>query len=251
MKSVGRRGDVRNALNFVLTLSPTTQDYVIHRGALQFGHRPVIVLTDTDIADAIREDVQLGRRIFAVTLSGEVPWTATMPRAGLSDPSKLRAMSPEMARACDMILSDVVHSFFADSEPKTLADVAAVFGVGTLRADTNSNGSASFSLRRLFTAVCDAPAPSAESYVMQRWPGRTGLKSFTFSESSPLAEAWADCVRDPTEWESPRLVTGASWQVVLGANEKIRLEKFVHQKRIALRFVSESGKINTEIETQP
>lgn len=248
LKSVKRNDDIRTALNFVLTLNPETKDYVVHRGSMAFGARPVLVLTDTDLASAIQQDTQLGRRILHVQLSGEVPWRDSLTRLKLNDVAHMRTSSLEIAQAFNYIISSVVHRWFSDSTDRTIEQIARELGILTIRDTAETvDTSAEYSLLNLFNAVCDAMPPD-QSY-QKRWP-KPGIKAFNHLHENELAKAWLDCCEKPEEWKAPRLVVDKTWQRVLQFHEPIKLEIHTHRDMIAVRFISKSGLINEQIREQ-
>ena len=115
-----------NPFSILLGLTPDTTTWKLYNGNVPMGALPVIILTDISVPKAMAEDAQLGRRIIHVPIEGSRQWDITCMRAGVFRAQRLRISRPELAKACDIILSSVVDEFFQDRQ--TIFDIANKLG---------------------------------------------------------------------------------------------------------------------------
>jgi hypothetical protein len=214
---------VVSTLDFILNLTPQSLAHELYVGPVPIGELPVLVFTDTYVGDELRRDYQLARRIVHVELSRQVTWNFRQ--------ETFRVQSPELAEACNAVLSDVIDTYF--TYPQTFEDIATALGFGTF-ATSEVASEGWDALRRLFTAVCGAQGIEGSNGDAIRWRGR-GWKVTSKGTTTTLGNAWDD-VCDPGGLTSRRC-SEVQWSRLLGVDGDVRCEIRSHGNRIAIRFV--------------
>jgi hypothetical protein len=224
----------RAAVDPILSMTPASVSHRLYIGPRPLGRLPALVLTDIEIPSVVQSDVQLARRLVWVNLNdtGRVEWEATVAAGGFGGIGRYRLSSAEAAAACDAVLSDVTDRFFRS--PRTVADVAAELGFGTLEASGDC-AEMRDTLRRFFGLVCDAPDLTGND--AERYPG-TGWKRIDRGDTSELADIWSQLANGAQgdDWAESRVVTGEDWSQVLGVSARVHFDRVTYRGAVFVRF---------------
>ncbi len=225
----------REALDFVLTVTPTSASHALYKGPVKMGRLPSIVLTETMCPDDLRSETQLARRIRHHYVHGErKDWKETIAKAGLSDLHLLRTVSDEVARACDAVLSSVIDDCF--SVPATWDAIADSLGVKTIDESPDFEDKTPW-LRELFRLVCAAPdltGREAKMYSKDR-KRVSRMDSTPDDEESDLASVYG-MFATPGNWSDGRKLAEKPWDKILGVSEPVRVDLKGEGNTVYLRF---------------
>ena len=187
------------ALDFILDLGPRLMFKRMYVGPTALGALPVLVLTDTEVPEAVKADKQIRRRVIGAEMTSEVEWEAPLLDAGISGPGALRN-DPDLAQACDAILSDIIDRFFR--APVRFEAIAQELGFGRL----TDGGVVEKLLVDLYRAW--ELAPDAEIFPGSR---------------SPVAMAWV--ALGDTDEDRQRQVTSVDWSHLVGRSVRPRVSR--------------------------
>jgi len=201
-------------LDPILNLTEGSTSHVLYVGPVALGRMPVIVLTDINVPDEVRADVQLARRLTHVHQSSRVDWETTLLDTEIRDIRRFRVHSEVNARACDALLSDVIDTFFG--VPMTFSKIAGELGFTTLEKSTDFE-SPEERLLEFFRLVCDAP-PVSGSYAKRY--ASPGWKMISRGHETPLAEAW-DELHDGDTYTDSRKCRERDWSALLGTSKRV------------------------------
>jgi hypothetical protein len=203
------------ALDPILTLTPTSTSHVLYVGPVALGRLPAFTLTDTYCPQEVRDDVQLARRLIYVRLPSRVDWeTPLTTRAGGKGIEAFRTFGPEEAEAANAVLSHVIDTYF--QHPMTLRAIAAHLGFTTLE-DSQDFDDPRELLRRFFELVCNAPDRLNEA-DQRRWRGR-GWKKIQRQDETELADLWRQLADgEGEEYTRSRRCRETDWGGLLGHN---------------------------------
>jgi hypothetical protein len=238
-------------MNFVLNLTADSVSHKLYVGPVALGRMPVCVFTDTHLPEELYRDTQIARRIVHIHMPGKVDWESRFRESGAGQPHQLRLASPEIADACNVILSAVIDEFFR--VPQTFHEIAAALGFRTLTESQTADDSRG-QLVEFFKAVCDAPAVESAS-DRRRWKGR-GWKVIDHGQNDlPIVRAWYEVSDEKTDGDftKSRRCGEVDWAELLGAGEPLEMEISAHSgTKIAVRFVNvnrtrKSYRVNEEI----
>lgn len=174
------------ALDFVLNLTHNSTSHKLYTGHVELGDLPVVLFTDTDLPEEIREDGQLSRRLVVVRLNKSVAWEGTIANAGLTRIETLRQLSETVAHACDVIL---YHSINTAISCNTFNEAAALLGFSRSQ-DTGMN----VQLLWQFKAAVDA-APPLTGSDLTRW-GNNGWKRIRRDGQDEISLLWESLCDD-------------------------------------------------------
>jgi hypothetical protein len=114
----GRKKDDKQptSLKFLLNLSPRETYHRLYFGPTQMGRLPVICMTDTDVPVTLMVDRQIGRRVIYIEAYGFKRWDESLRKHNMNTFYDLRLVDPIYAEMCNVILSDVVDTFFLTTD---------------------------------------------------------------------------------------------------------------------------------------
>ena len=242
---------VREALDFVLNMTPNSSSHVLYRGPVKMGRLPTLVITDTALPEKLNEETQLARRIRHHCVSGrKEEWKKTIAAAGITDLHLIRTASDTVAKACDAIMSDIIDTYFAI--PATWDELADSIGVKTIEHSEEYTDSTPW-LRELFRLVCAAP-PLKER---ERKLYAEGYKKITRGSGSPgdeeddLATVYSMFVDGPgVEWHTSRRLLEKEWADVLKVGETVKLDLRGDSGSVYLRYRVGPAKNPTKVNEQ-
>lgn len=222
----------RAAMDFILNLTPDSVSHALYVGPVQLGSVPVIIWTDTEIPESVTTDYQIARRIVEARLTRKVPeWAKNAKDHGIGRAQYLRHGNPELASACDTILSVVIDEFF--TEHRGFFEIAEALGFTPLTKNEAATD-VSENLRDLFRLVCESPAVPTGSYA-RLWRGR-GWKVIAAEDQDELAVCWKSLCGD--DFADARRCSEQEWRSLLGIDRDIEFQLRKHGGKIAIRFVS-------------
>jgi len=216
-----KRPDPRAALECLLTITPDTACHVLYQGSRKLGAIPALVLTETKCPPQVREYQQIARRLRIIKLWGEKKWEESIAAAGVRGESihLLRAVSGDVAEACDVIMSDVIDRFF--SVPMTWDAMAD--SLGALRISVSPDFEDMNALRlEFFRLVCELPDPP----LRKQFPKEKGWKRIDKAEETPVREVY-DVFADAAMgagWCRSEPLTEPDWGSLLGVDGPVEIE---------------------------
>lgn len=229
---------VREALDFVLNLTPNSSSHVMYRGPVKMGRLPTLVITDTACPATLRDETQIARRIRYWKISGRKDeWKETIAKAGVTDLHLIRTANDQTARACDAIMSDVIDNYFA--LPETWDTLADAIGVKTIEQSDNDFEDPTKWLLELFRLVCEAPDLTDREKKLYS----NGFKKITRAATGPTEEESSLCqvysmfADGPgADWASSRRLLEKDWATILKVDNAVHLDLKGDSKAIYLRF---------------
>lgn len=242
---------VREALDFVLNLTPNSSSHQLYAGPAKMGRLPTLVITDTACPPDLRDETQLARRIRHIYINGrKEEWKRTIANAGLTDLHLIRTVSEQMAKACDAIVSDIVDTYF--SLPATWDDLADMVGVKTIEDSDDDFEDPTPWLRELFRLVCAAPDLSPRDKKVYSHGYKKVCRSTPGAEEEdPLAQAYAMFTDGGNDWAKPRRLQEKDWAGILKVGDTVRLDLRGDVNGVYLRFrvgpVKKPEKVNEQI----
>jgi hypothetical protein len=199
---------------------------------------PLVVMTDTSGAQVIASDVQLARRILFWRLAGRKDWDVSMRSAGLADPALLRLLSPEIARACDTILSHFVDEYLR--EPTSFISIGNRLGLQTMEHSADLEHPTEV-LRELVHLVCAAPAIDPKTELgrkidkFRKVSAGWRLVRRDFERSDELSERWAEVCDNPSRaWAVSRRCDEVDWGRLLGVKHSVVLDVVPYKENLLL-----------------
>ena len=219
----------------ILSFSETSNVYLIHVGAIQFGHLPVFVFTDSTIPTEVMQHEQIGRRVFLFPLHSEVHWEKTLADSGIGESKYLRSNgNEELVSALDAILSSVVDDFFLT--PATdFADVCEALGVKRLR-DSGGVEDMTALIVDLFNAVKAGKPVGPED--RKRW-SKPGFIVCTMTDTDKVYRAFVELQSEKEKGGIECAVLAESdLQRKLGLLVPTKFEIKRHGAKLAMRFVA-------------
>ena len=227
-----------SAMDFLLNLTPDSKSHRMYDGPTRMGRLPVMVLTDTEIAPAVKADAQLGRRLVHVNLTGAVDWEPSLKAAGVRHPSDYRISSEQAARLCNCIVSEVMDQFWPRDGgidgAKSFHDIAKELGFNRL-CESDEARESKEALKRLFETVCAAPEANGEAFVSGR-----GWKIVKRDMESAIRTAWLAVAED--NFTSSRHCSAEDWRRLLGKQEAVYFDlRSSGSNKIAIRFRNANG----------
>jgi hypothetical protein len=237
----------REALDFLLNLTPHSESHILYKGPAKMGRLPGIVITDTVLPANLNEETQLARRMRVISVTGRKDeWRSTIARAGITDLHLIRTVSDQMARACDSVMSSVIDDFF--SIPMTWDDISDSLGVKTAETSDDFVDTTPW-LRELFRLVCSAPPLSErESKLYARGYKKVSRCTTPGEEESDLCAVYSMFVDGPGgDWASSRKLMEKDWSGVLKTDEVVKLDLRGDTAAVYLRFRVGPAKTPTRV----
>ncbi len=224
-----RRTDPRAALEALLTITADTACHEMYVGPRKLGNVPALILTEPMCPPAIKDYLQVARRLRVVKLTGRKDsWKGLMAANGLSGDNmvRLRAVSPDVAEACDVILSDVIDTYF--SVPMTWDQMADSLNVRTIE-DSDEFEDTGPLLLRFFELICSAPPPVDKPRT--RFPAAAGWKRINKTEATgddaeelrDLYESFAAGTQG-ADWARSEILSEKDWGTILRTDEPVHLD---------------------------
>lgn len=226
------------ALDPMLTLTEDSRSHKMYVGPKAFGRLPIFVLTDINIPQEVKEDVQLARRFTFYQLRNRINWSDTLISRGIR-PHQIRLLSSEHSRACNSILSDIIDTHFR--RRRSLAEIAKDLGIQSLEHHSEAVHDTSKQLCYFYKAVCEAPLHNYEK-DKRDFPSVDGWRRIDRISDSPLRELWEELCDDTSShagWTSSRKVDSQDWQKITGVTDfPIECQVRIRKHCIYVRFAS-------------
>ena len=208
-------------------------------GSRAVSRLPALLIADTEVLPAFRDDVQLARRTVAVNLEagrvGTENWKKSCNTGNVVGWRSSKAF-PENAKATDTVLSEVMDRV---GQFPTFADAAESLGFRTFdKADDGFDPNVD--LVELFHAVCDATDLTQTAENKDKWKSCFNSANWVVfnlndNRNHKVVRVWLDIVGEPMSSEKVQRVTGAQWGELLGVAGVV-LEYHTHGRNIGLRF---------------
>jgi hypothetical protein len=232
-----------NSLKFLLNITPRETYHKLYYGPCQIGRLPCIILTDTDIPPTLMVDRQIGRRVIYVETFGSKAWDVSLRNHGMKTFYDLRLVDESYAHACNVILSDIVDSFFCGTST-TYKDIVKSLGFAFLH-ETEVAKQGEKALQRFYYQWCREKPVSVDYHPKWFETKGDGWRIIDLTKpENELTEQWldlADGIDGYDRYRSER-VTEAPWPVILGENTK-PIKCIIERKsstELALLFCEES-----------
>ncbi len=196
----------------------------LYVGQTTIHWRSAVIVTNTDFADAVHQDRQIGRRFIKVRLYNEVPQRWEKTAGDIREWRK--SDTNDIAEA---IVGHIVDSHFT-TPGVTFPEIAVSLGFDELRADSGEGVSRDTLVNEFFVEVCKSePAPT-------RWKGR-GWKMIDRNKETPLKELWELLCDDLMDaYFSSRIISERDLQSVIGAWCPVKLELSRNGSKFGVRF---------------
>jgi hypothetical protein len=218
-----------------------------HVGPATLAYAPPVILTDTDIPQYFREEVQIARRVIHVDLgpgiltNGGYDWRQTSRQNGASGILDWRDASPDNARACDCLASDVIDRIKASGYGGTFQGFAATLKFATVQNGTGDGTDPNDVYRDLFDAVCVVARQSDNEPTDPYFTGRgwavVNLDTDTRAVrafSAAVGEEVGDTRSTAFERYKQRL-GGVQWGVILDV-PAVELKLKRHGRKVGFKF---------------
>jgi len=219
----------QNAMDDILNLTPDSVSHQMYVGPMPLGSLPVMVWTDTEVPNEIRDSVQLSRRLIHVHFDRKVEWEKTIYESGVHQIERLRVASIDYADACNVILSDIIDRFF--QYPQDMRAIARQLGFKLLSEETGVYNRTS--LMDFYNAVINAPPLDAQLSRMYDGPGWKCID--LMNSQNPLTQVW-EIVRDADNPKFSRRCSEANWPEMLGVDPPVEFEIQSHGSKLVVRF---------------
>ena len=214
-----RRGSKIEAMEFALGLTADSVSHKLYVGPVEMGYLPVLIWTDTEIPQELKQHAQLARRFIGVLMPQCVDWHSTMKETAIGKAEHLRCADRYYVEAADSILSNVIDRFFRT--PATFEEIANQLGFTTLAESE------------------DAVAQTAELLhfhsLVQQAPMVNGQVAIDLTSSSALSQAWRD-LADPPDHRSSRKISEVDWALLLKVPGHLRCNVSARRDKVFVRF---------------
>lgn len=242
------------ALQPLLSMDKNTLTHVLYKGPRRFPRQFVLGFTEVQMPVNLRTETQIARRLVYHRLEREKrDWPRTIAAAGVTDLHLLRLASPEVAAACDAVLSDVVDHFFLTPTP--FQAQAEQLGIKTLEESDEGLEWQPY-LKLFFKLVCEAP-PIQNERLAKMYPGFVEIPSNSDDVSDEMAELVATYTQfadgpNGKDWYRATQLIEKDWNSVVGYEEDtITFTMTSSGTSVFVRFqtgpVKKPRKINSEI----
>jgi hypothetical protein len=244
----GRKNELDGS-DVVATLNGFRRGMSYHRlyvGPVSLTYAPPLMMTDTGLPPYFRDEVQIARRVVHVALgagilAGGYDWRQTSRQNGASGILDWRDASPDNARACDCLVSDVIDHLRAGGYGGAFQGFAAMLGFHTVQNGTGDGVDAEEVYRELFQAVCRLARQTDNESGDKSFKGR-GWVVFDPNNETAVVKAYAAAIGYESVYTSDgafdkqkQRLGGVQWGRVLGV-PGVELDLDKHGKKIALRF---------------
>ena len=247
-----KRASAVQALEPILNLEKESLTHVLYKGPREFGKQFLLGFTEVQLPPDLRNETQIARRIRYHRLDREKrDWVQTISAAGVSDLHLLRLASPEVADACNAVLSEVIDRFFVT--PMTFQQQAEELGIKTLE-DSGDFVDLTPYLRQFFKLVCLAPRIENER-LAKLYPNYVRIDrgaEDTSDDTEELVATYTMFADGPgAEWFSARKLIEKDWGTILGIEENVKLVLSHAGSSVFVRFqvgpMNKPTKVNAEI----
>lgn len=242
---------VREALDFVLNLTPNSSSHVMYRGPAKMGRLPSLVITDTALPERLNEQTQIARRIRHIAINGRKDeWRQTIAAAGINDLHLIRTVSDEVARGCDAIMSDIIDRYF--SVPATWDDMADSLGIKTIEHSEDAMDPTPW-LRELFRLV-DAAPPLKDREARIYGGGYKKISRHAGNpneEESDIATVYSMFADGPgLDWCNSRRLMEKEWADILKVGDVVKVDIRGDSSAVYIRFRVGPAKTPTKVNGQ-
>jgi len=197
----------------------------------------VFVVTDVNVPQELKLDIQIARRFTFYQLTQRNYWTDTFVSSGIR-PHEFRLMSKDHNEVANCLLSHIIDEFFR--EPLPLSEICNRLEIKPFEEQSEEITQAKNSLTIFYNAVVEAP-PLEGSHAA-RYNPKKGWKLIDRSKDSAIMKAWEDIcdgVTDPEMWGQSRAVDAEDWKALLGTNFPVVCELYRYRPTILyVRFRS-------------
>jgi len=225
------------ALDPMLSLTEDSRSWEMYVGQVAFGRLPVFVVTDVNVPQELKLDIQIARRFTFYQLTQRNYWTDTFVSSGIR-PHEFRLMSKDHNEVANCLLSHIIDEFFR--EPLPLSEICNRLEIKPFEEQSEEITQAKNSLTIFYNAVVEAP-PLEGSHAA-RYNPKKGWKLIDRSKDSAIMKAWEDIcdgVTDPEMWGQSRAVDAEDWKALLGTNFPVVCELYRYRPTILyVRFRS-------------
>jgi hypothetical protein len=216
----------------VLNMVRGKQYHRLYVGPTPIDSPAAVFFCDTALPSVFTNDTQLARRVVLIQLGAGINASAELVNwkdtCDCGDIRYWRQYSRENADAADMIVSDVMDTYFRNPHVN-LQKIAKAFGYSFL---TEPIGDVDSDLpkKTLFDAVCaDTEHAGTAMFKGQGW------KVVALHPETPIAAALRECGVRVGEPAALQALTGCQWRRVLGI-PGVELDLQPHGQKIAIRF---------------
>lgn len=242
------------ALQPILSLTKDSMTHVLYKGPRSFSRQFLLGFTEVQLPTSLRDETQIARRMLYHRLEREKrDWPKTIVAAGVSDLHLLRLASPEVAEACNAILSDVVDHFFIT--PMTFQEQARQLGIVAIEESNDQLDRAEY-YKLFFKLVCEAP-PIENERLAKMYPGfiqiQNGGDGNLTDSAAELLATYTELADAPVgkEWYSSQKLSEKDWGYVLGVEDSPTIALLASGTSVFVRFqvgpLKKPVKINREI----
>jgi hypothetical protein len=205
--------DGKTTLDPFLSLTVGSRTHVMYQGPMEIPRAFAQFVTDISLDQAIKADIQHGRRWIMVNLERRVPdWKRTLNSSGVSNLSLIRNHSSMMAEAADCVVSEVIDKYF--KKPMVMEDIAKDLGFDLLMHTSDYQDNVRL-MKDFFHLVNKAPALTGND--LKKFSGR-GWKKIVrdYVEGDELSETWTMLANDKKDgWIRSRFIEAEDWNAVL------------------------------------
>ncbi len=240
------------AMQPVLNIEPDVQVHQLYKGGRPIGRQCLLAFTEVAMPATMQEETQIARRLRYYRVERRKDdWRAKMAAAGIGEFKEIRTRSPELADACNAILSDVIDEFFV--EALTFDEIADRLNIKTIEDSPDFSDPTPY-LRHFYKLVCAAEEPKSES--MRKRFGRGAKKIDKAMDDNPdgkdlLATYSMFADGSGADWFTSRKLIEKDWSSVLKTDETVRLSLRDDGSSVYVRFVTgpldRPSRVNQEI----
>lgn len=229
LKEADRLGyTAQQVMDIFLTLTPESLTHKLYVGPLPMGRSPVCIVTDITVPQALRNDLQLGRRFVYVRLEDRVDWVSSVADTGIFQYDRFRLADEAFCEAGNTVVSHVIDRFFRKS--LTLFEIAEQLGYSTLDKATGFDDPLD-ELRKFYELVTTEPESQHAKFIGDGW------RVVKRGDETPLADLWASLCdgSEPGRWGTSRRVAEQDWKALIG--KPVRPEIKRHGAVVGFRFI--------------
>lgn len=251
----GAKLDPIGALSSFLNLDKHIRVHRLYKGSEPVGREAMLGFTEISLPLPVRDETQLARRLRYVRLyNRKHEWPSTMAAAGVGEFHLIRLASPEVAAACNAILSDVADRFFDVN--RTFEQIADMIGVPTVETSADFADPLPY-LREFFRLICAAPDVTDPRLKRMIAPGFKkivpGGGAGTDADEEDLAAIWTMFADHPTgeRWFRSEKLESRDWAEVLKVEGHVKIVIQRNGDAVFVRFqigpLKKPLKVNAEI----
>lgn len=225
------------ALTPMLSLTEDSRSWEMYVGQVAFGRLPVFVVTDVNIPQDIKSDVQLARRFTFLQLTQRNYWSNTFVQRGIRA-HEFRLISQDHNEAANSLLSSIIDEFFR--QPTSLNEITSKLGIKSFEEQSEEITQAKTSLQLFYDAVIDAPI--LEGSHAKRYKPEKGWKLIDRAKDSLILQNWenvCDGVETNETWGQSRAVDAEDWSALLRVEFPVICEIYRYRPtQLLVRFRS-------------